>query len=197
MADLSKTHVAVLVTEGYERAELVQPVDALRGAGAVVDIISEQRGPVRGFVHHDPADSVEATMTFDKVNPERYDALLLPGGAFNADAIRAIPHAQRITKAFDDAQKPMAVICHAPWLLIDSGIAAGRTLTSWPSIKTDLINAEANWVDREVVVDGNLVTSRKPDDIPAFNRAFMELIGQSKTQSAGRTGSARTQATRP
>jgi protease I len=196
MADLSKTHVAVLVTEGYERAELVEPVAALRGAGAVVDIISEQRGPVRGFVHHDPADSVEATMTFDEVDPERYDALLLPGGAFNADAIRVIPHAQRITKAFDDAQKPMAVICHAPWLLIDSGVVEGRTLTSWPSIKTDLINADANWVDREVVVDDNLVTSRKPDDIPAFNRAFMELIQQSKTPSAGRTGSARTQAAR-
>jgi protease I len=189
MADLNKTHVAVLITEGYERAELVEPVAALRGAGAVVDIASEQRGPVRAFVHHDPADSVDATMTFDEVNPERYDALLLPGGAFNADAIRVIPHAQRITKAFDDAQKPMAVICHAPWLLIDSGVAAGRTLTSWPSIKTDLINADANWVDREVVVDENLVTSRKPDDIPAFNRAFMEVIRQSKTPSAGRTRS--------
>jgi protease I len=194
MADLSKTHVAVLITEGYERAELVEPVAALRGAGAVVDIISEQRGPVRGFIHHDPADSVEATMTFAEVNPERYDALLLPGGAFNADTIRVIPHAQRITKAFDDAQKPMAVICHAPWLLIDSGVAAGRTLTSWPSIKTDLINADANWVDREVVVDENLVTSRKPDDIPAFNRSFMEVIQQSKTLA--RKGSARTQTAR-
>jgi protease I len=166
----------------------------LRGAGAVVDIASEQRGPVRAFVHHDPADSVDATMTFDEVNPERYDALLLPGGAFNADAIRVIPHAQRITKAFDDAQKPMAVICHAPWLLIDSGVAAGRTLTSWPSIKTDLKNAGANWVDREVVVEENLVTSRKPGDIPAFNRAFMQLIEQNKTQSAASKGSARTQA---
>jgi protease I len=194
MADLSKTHVAVLITEGYERAELVEPVAALRGAGAVVDIISEQRGPVRGFIHHDPADSVEATMTFAEVNPERYDALLLPGGAFNADAIRVIPHAQRITKAFDDAQKPMAVICHAPWLLVDSGVAAGRTLTSWPSIKADLINADANWVDREVVVDDNLVTSRKPDDIPAFNRSFMEVIQQSKTLA--RTGPARTQTAR-
>jgi protease I len=184
MADLSKIHIAVLVTEGYERAELVEPVDALRGAGAVVDIISDQRGPVRGFVHHDPADSVEATMTFDEVQPERYHALLLPGGAFNADTIRVIPHAQRIVKAFDDAQKPMAVICHAPWLLIDSDAVAGRTLTSWPSIKTDLRNAGANWVDREVVVDDNLVTSRKPDDIPSFNRAFMQLIEESKTQSA-------------
>jgi len=188
MANLSNVHVAVLVTEGFEQPELTEPVKALHDAGAVVDIISEKRGPVRGFKHHDPGDSVDATMTFDEAEPDRYDALLLPGGAINADYIRALPQAQRFVKAFDDAQKPMAVICHAPWLLIESGVVDGRTLTSWPSIQTDLKNAGANWVDQEVSVDGNLVTSRKPDDIPAFNREFVRLIEQSKTGQSGRGG---------
>jgi protease I len=189
MANLSNVHVAVLVTEGFEQPELTEPVKALRDAGAVVDIISEKRGPVRGFKHHDPGDSVDATMAFDEAQPDRYDGLLLPGGAINADYIRALPQAQRFVKAFDDAGKPMAVICHAPWLLIDSGVVQGRTVTSWPSIKTDLKNAGANWVDREVNVDGNLVTSRKPDDIPAFNREFMRLIEESKGAQSGQHGS--------
>jgi len=178
MTDLSKKHIAVLVTEGFEQPELTEPVQALRDAGAVVDIVSQQRGPVRGFKHHEPDDTVQANLAFDEARPESYDALLLPGGALNADAIRAIPQAQRFVQAIDRAGKPMAVICHAPWLLIDSGVAKGRTLTSWPSIQTDLKNAGATWVDREVVVDRNLVTSRKPDDIPAFNREFEKLLAQ-------------------
>ena len=180
MADMSNVHVACLATEGYEQAELTEPVKALRDAGAVVDIISEKRGPLRGFKHHDPADSVQADMTFDEAQPEKYDALLLPGGALNADAIRAIPKAQQFVRTMNDAGKPIAVICHAPWLLVSSGIAKGRTLTSWPSIQDDLKNAGAMWVDQEVCVDRNLVTSRKPDDIPAFNREFMRLIGDAK-----------------
>ncbi len=178
MTDLSKKHIAVLVTEGFEQPELMQPVQALRDAGAVVDIVSQQRGPVRGFKHHEPGDTVQANLTFEEARPESYDALLLPGGALNADAIRAIPQAQRFVQAIDRAEKPMAVICHAPWLLIDSSVAKGRTLTSWPSIQNDLKNAGATWVDREVVVDRNLVTSRKPDDIPAFNREFEKLLAQ-------------------
>jgi protease I len=178
MADLSKKHIAVLVTEGFEQPELTEPVQALRDAGAEVDIISQQRGPVRGFKHHEPGDTVQANMSFDEARPESYDGLLLPGGALNADAIRAIPQAQKFVQAIDRAGKPMAVICHAPWLLIDSGVAKGRTLTSWPSIQLDLKNAGAKWVDREVVVDRNLVTSRKPDDIPAFNREFQKLLAQ-------------------
>jgi protease I len=153
-------------------------VKVRRAAGAVVDIISQQRGPVRGFKHHEPGDTVQANLTFDEAKPDAYDALLLPGGALNADAIRALPQAQQFVQAIDRAGKPMAVICHAPWLLIDSGVAKGRTLTSWPSIQTDLENAGATWVDREVVVDRNLVTSRKPDDIPAFNREFHKLLEQ-------------------
>lgn len=177
MADLSKKRIAVLVTEGFEQPELTEPVQALRDAGATVDIISKERGPVRSFKHHDPSDPVQANMTFDEAKPEAYDGLLLPGGAINADTIRAIPQAQTFVQAMDRAGKPMAVICHAPWLLVDSGVAKGRTLTSWPSIRLDLENAGARWVDREVVVDRNLVTSRKPDDIPAFNREFHALLG--------------------
>jgi protease I len=184
MANLSNKHVAVLVTEGFEQPELTEPVKALRDAGAVVDIISEKRGPVRGFNHHDPGDSVQADLTFDEAQPNRYDALLLPGGAINADYIRALEPAQKFVQSFDDAGKPIAVICHAPWLLVDSGVIDGRTVTSWPSIRLDLENAGATWVDREVVVDGNLVTSRKPDDIPAFNREFMQLIQQKTPQTA-------------
>lgn len=185
MADLSKKHIAVLVTEGFEQPELTEPVKALRDAGAVVDIISQSRGPVRGFKHHEPAESVQANMTFDEAKPDAYDAVLLPGGALNADTIRAIPQAQKFVQAMDRAGKPMAVICHAPWLLIDSGVAKGRTLTSWPSIHLDLQNAGATWVDREVVVDRNLVTSRKPDDIPAFNREFSKLLEQGMSSTAG------------
>jgi len=178
MTDLSTKHIAVLVTEGFEQPELIEPVRALRDAGATVDIISEERGPVRAFKHHEPAEPVQATVTFDDARPETYDGLLLPGGALNADAIRAIPQAQRFVQAMNQAGKPIAVICHAPWLLIDSGVVNGRTLTSWPAIQLDLKNAGATWVDREVVVDGNLVTSRKPDDIPAFNREFFKLLEQ-------------------
>jgi deglycase len=184
MANLSNKHVAVLVTEGFEQPELTEPVNALRDAGAVVDIISEKRGPVRGFKHHDPGESVQANLSFDEAQPDRYDALLLPGGALNADYIRALAPAQKFVRAFDDAQKAIAVICHAPWLLVDSGVIEGRTVTSWPSIQEDLKNAGATWVDREVVVDGNLVTSRKPDDIPAFNREFLNLIEQRTPQAS-------------
>lgn len=178
MAQLDNIRVACLATEGYEQAELTEPVKALRDAGARVDIISEKQGALRGFNHHDPADSVEVDKTFDEAQPGDYDALLLPGGAMNADTIRNVEKAQAFVRAFDGAKKPIAVICHAPWLLVETGVAKGRTMTSWPGIQTDLKNAGASWVDREVVVDGNLVSSRKPDDIPAFNREFMKLISK-------------------
>ncbi len=185
--------------EGYEQPELTEPVKALRDAGAVVDIVSQKRGPLRGFKHHEPGDSVQVDLTFDEAQPDTYDAVLLPGGALNADQIRAIPQAQRFVASMNAAGKPMAVICHAPWLLVDTGVAKGRTLTSWPTIQTDLKNAGATWVDREVNVDGNLVTSRKPDDIPAFNREFMRLIEEAKRgsrQAQGRQASGTPQAVR-
>jgi protease I len=179
MADLNNVHVACLVTEGFEEAELTEPVKALKEAGAIVDIISSERGSVRAFKHHDPAGPVPVTRTFTEARPEEYQGLLLPGGVINADTIRTIPEAQAFVKAFAAAGKPMAVICHAPWLLVSTGIARGRQLTSWPSLQDDLRNAGAEWVHREVVVDGQLVTSRKPDDIPAFNREFIRLLGES------------------
>jgi len=168
---------------------------ALRDAGAVVDIISEQRGPVQGFKHHDRADRVTADLAFEEADPERYDALLLPGGALNADAIRMVPQARAFVQTFDRAGKPIAAICHAPWLLISSGIVKGRSLTSYFTIQDDLRNAGADWLDREVVVDRNLVTSRKPDDIPAFNREMLVLFAradertkQAQRQPSGREG---------
>ena len=176
MANLAKVHVACLVTEGYEEAELLEPVKALRDAGAVVDIFSQQRGPLRGFRHHEPAGTVEVDHTFGELRADAYDAVLLPGGAFNADTIRMIFEAQAFVRAMDEAEKPMAVICHAPWLLVSAGLAEGRRLTSYFTIQDDVRNAGALWTDAEVVVDGNLVTSRQPDDIPAFNREFLRLL---------------------
>jgi protease I len=185
MPGLSTIHVACLATEGFEWAELVEPVKALRDAGAVVDIISQERGPVQGFKHHDRAERVTADLTFAEAKPDRYDALLLPGGVINADTIRTIREAREFVKAFDRARKPMAVICHAPWLLISAGVAKGRTLTSYFSIQDDLRNAGADWLDREVVIDGNLVTSRSPDDLPAFNREMLALFAQHSGRSTG------------
>lgn len=186
MPDLHDVHIACLATEGFEEAELTEPIKALQEAGAVVDVISAERGSIRAFKHHDPAGPVPVTKTFAEARPDEYAGLLLPGGVINADAIRTIPEAQAFVKAFDAAGKPMAVICHAPWLLVSSGVARGRRLTSWPSLQDDLRNAGADWVDREVVVDGHLVTSRKPDDIPAFNREFIRLLGESSRTEATR-----------
>ncbi|MBV9439123.1 MAG: type 1 glutamine amidotransferase [Candidatus Eremiobacteraeota bacterium] len=184
MADLQGVHVACLVCEGFEWAELDQPVRALRDAGAVVDVISERRGPVRGFEHHDPNGTVEANLTFDEAQPSRYDALLLPGGALNADLLRTIRQARAFAQAFDREGKPIAAICHAPWVLASAGVVDGRTLTSYYTIADDLRNAGARWVDREVVVDRNLVTARKPSDLPAFQRALARLIGEHRVASA-------------
>lgn len=176
MANLKGKHVAVLAMDGFEEAELTQPVKALRDQGADVRIFSKKPGKIQAFRHHDKSITVDADGTFDELDPSKFDAVLLPGGALNADAIRIEPKAQQFVKRIADEQKPIAVICHAPWLLASTGIARGRTITSWPTLQDDLRNAGAKWVDQEVVVDGNLVTSRKPDDIPAFNREFSRLL---------------------
>ena len=176
MADLSNVHIACLATEGFEEAELRDPVQALRDAGAVVDVISEKREPIRAFQHHDPSKSYDVNLTFDEADPSKYDGVLLPGGVINGDYIRTVASAREFVTAMDKAGKPMAVICHAPWMLVETGIAKGRTLTSWPSLQTDLRNAGATWVDEEVRVDGSLVTSRKPDDLPAFCSRMVELF---------------------
>jgi len=179
MADsLNGYKVAILAVDGFEQAELVEPQKALKAAGARVDVISQKPGQIQGFVHTDMGDKVDVDVTFDQAQPAEYDALVLPGGVVNGDAIRVDAKAQSIVKQFDKAGKPIAVICHGGWLPISSGIVAGRTLTSWPTLQDDIRNAGGTWVDEEVHRDGNLITSRKPDDIPAFNKVIIEALGE-------------------
>jgi protease I len=184
MAQAAKLRVAVIATDGFEEAELTEPVKALRDAGAQVDIIAPHSGSIQGFKHFDKSISVPVDRTLDGADPRDYQAVVLPGGALNADGIRREPMLQEFLRAFDSDQKPMAVICHAPWELISAGLARGRTMTSWPSIQDDIRNAGGNWVDREVVVDGNLITSRKPDDLPAFNRELLQRLTKQHASSA-------------
>lgn len=176
MYDLKKKRVAAIATDGFEERELTEPVKALRDAGALVVIVSTKGEPIQAFQHQQPSIKVAVDTTFDRTSPDGYDAVLLPGGALNADAMRTEPMAQEFVRDMDRRGKPMAVICHAPWLLVSAGLAKGRTLTSWPTIADDIRNAGAEWVDREVVVDRNLVTSRGPKDLPAFNRAMLGLL---------------------
>jgi protease I len=173
--------VAVLAVDGFEQAELVEPKRALAEAGATVHVISAKPGKIQGFKHVDKGDTVDVDSTFDKATADDYDAVVLPGGVVNGDAIRLLPQAQAFVKAADSANKPIAVICHGGWLPVSAGIIKGRTLTSWPSLQDDIRNAGGTWVDREVVEDNNLISSRKPDDIPAFNKA---LIGQLSKRKA-------------
>jgi protease I len=178
MAQLTNLRVAILATDGFEEAELTEPRKALQEAGARTDVISQKSGEIQAFNHHDKSIKVPVDRTFDEARPDEYDAILLPGGALNADTMRVDPKVQGFIKAMSDADKPFAVICHAPWELISAGIASGKTMTSYFTIQDDLKNAGAQWVDREVVVDGNLVSSRQPDDIPAFNREMIGLFAR-------------------
>lgn len=177
---LDGMRVAMLVTEDFEQAELTEPKKALEQAGAQVSIISPKPGKVTGMNHDTKADSFPVDMTLDEANPNDFDALMLPGGALNADNLRIEPKAQNFVKQFDSARKPMAAICHAPWLLVSANILKGRTLTSYHTIQDDIRNAGANWVDQEMVRDGNLVTSRSPKDLGAFNPAMIALFAESK-----------------
>lgn len=170
------TRVAILVTDGFEQAELTGPRDALEKAGIRTAILSREAGRVTGWNHTSPADSFAVDQTFAAANAADYDALLLPGGVVNGDNIRMDEAAQALVRDAAAAGKPIAVICHGPWLLVSAGLVDGRTLTSWPSLADDLRNAGAHWVDRPVVVDGALISSRKPDDIPAFSQALIEAL---------------------
>jgi protease I len=175
-AELDGIRVAALVEQGFEQVELVEPMKALEAAGARVDIVSPRDEKVRGWHHGDWADEMDVDVPLGAADPNLYDALLLPGGVMNPDKLRRNEHAWRFVKAFFATQKPVAAICHAPWLLIDSGVIDGRRLTSYPSLQSDLRNAGADWVDEEVVIDRGLITSRNPRDIPAFSRAFIAEI---------------------
>ncbi|HVT89313.1 MAG TPA: type 1 glutamine amidotransferase domain-containing protein [Tepidisphaeraceae bacterium] len=172
--ELSGKKIAILVENGFEQVEMTEPRKALEEAGAGTDLISPQPRSVKGFQHDSPGDEFDVDVPIDVADARDYDGLVLPGGVANPDRLRMNPAAVKFVQAFVEAGKPIAAICHGPWTLIETGVVKGRKMTSWPSLKTDLRNAGADWVDQEVVTDRGLVTSRKPDDIPAFNRQMIE-----------------------
>ena len=178
---LHSMKVAILVTDGFEQSELTGPRDALRTQGVQTFIISQKPGKVQGFHHHDKADAFDVDEIFAQARPDDYDAVLLPGGVINGDQLRVIPEAQHFVRDMEDAGKPLYVICHGGWLLVSAGLVDGRTMTSWPTLRDDIINAGGDWVDKEVVVDGNWVSSRKPDDIPAFSQKMINLLQQKQS----------------
>lgn len=180
--------VAILVTDGFEQIELLEPRKALDDAGATTQVVSPKENKVKGWNHTEWGKEVGVDVALRSAKAGDFDALLLPGGVMNPDNLRMIAEAVAFVKHFVDAGKPVAAICHGPWTLIEADAVRGHTITSWPSLKTDLKNAGANWVDKEVVRDGNLVTSRKPDDIAAFNREMIQLFAEESEQSkeAGR-----------
>jgi protease I len=182
MADkqLAGKKVAILAADMFERVELEQPRKALEDAGATTEVISIHSGEIKGFDHFDPVNTVKVDKTVEEVSVDDYDALLIPGGVGNPDQLRGDENAVGFVREFAASKKPMAIICHGPWVLIDAGVARGRTLTSWPTVGTDLRNAGATWVDKEVVVDDGIVTSRKPDDIPAFNKKMIEEFAEGR-----------------
>jgi protease I len=173
---LDGAKVAILVADGFEQSEMTEPRKALEAAGAVTKIVSPKNNTVRGWKHHKTADEFNVDIPLSQAAAHEFDALLLPGGVMNPDALRIDEEAVTFVRDFFKAGKPVAAICHGPWTLIEAGAVQGRTLTSWPSLRTDLTNAGAKWVDQEVVVDGNLITSRKPQDLPAFDREMVRLF---------------------
>lgn len=183
--ELKGRRVAVLATDGFEESELTEPVKALKAAGAEVEVVSPRTGEIQGMKHHEKGQKVKVDRALDQAKPDEYSALVLPGGVANPDSLRIEPKAISFIKSFVDSGKPIAAICHGPWTLIDAGGVKGRRVTSWPSLKTDLTNAGAKWEDSEVVTDQGLVTSRKPDDLPAFNRKMVEEFAEGRhTQRA-------------
>jgi protease I len=179
-SELNGKTVAILATNGFEQSELVEPRDALRAAGATTHIVSPESGTIKGWKKKDWGDTVEVDRTLAQADVDDYDALVIPGGQINPDLLRADDDAVRFVRAFFDAGKPIGAICHGPWLLVEAGFARGLRLTSYPSIRTDMVNAGARWVDEEVVVDHGVVTSRRPADLPAFNAKLIEEVGEGR-----------------
>ena len=173
---LEGMRVAILVTDGFEQSEMTEPRKALDNAGADTSLVSPRNGNVRGWKHHSPADRFEVDVPLQQAAAHEYDALVLPGGVVNPDVLRTDEQAVAFVRDFVKAGKPIAAICHGPWTLIEAGGVKGRTMTSWPSLRSDLQNAGANWIDREVVADGPLITSRRPADLPAFCRVLIETL---------------------
>ncbi|KTR82049.1 glutamine amidotransferase [Novosphingobium barchaimii] len=168
--------VLILATDGFEQSELTKPKQALEDAGIETTVASPNDGEIKGWDMTDWGDSVKVDKTLDQVNAADYDALLLPGGQINPDKLRMEEKAVSLVKDFANSGKPVAAICHGPWMLVEADVVKGKTITSWPSIRTDLRNAGANVVDQEVAIDGQFITSRKPDDIPAFSKALIEAV---------------------
>jgi protease I len=183
-SSLKGKKVAILATDGFEQSELLDPRKALDEAGAHTEVIAPAGGKIKGWNHTDWGESVEVDTLLNDANPHDYDALVLPGGVMNPDRLRMDPAAVNFVAQFVATGKPVGAICHGPWTLIETGALKGKTVTSWPSVKTDLKNAGANWVDQEVVTDEQFITSRKPDDIPAFSKALIESIANGGKQKA-------------
>ena len=177
-APLKGRRVAILATDGFEQSELTEPRAALDRAGAKTVVIAPKSGSIKGWKHKEWGDEVAVDLTLDKAKPDDFDALMLPGGVMNPDRLRLVPDAVKFVRSFFEADKPVAAICHAPIMLIEANVLKDRNVTSWPSIQTDIRNAGGKWTDREVVVDRGLVTSRKPDDTPAFNRKMIEEFAE-------------------
>jgi len=180
--NLAGKRVAILATDGFEQSELIEPRNALAGAGASIDIVSLRPGRIQGMRHKEKGDEVEVTRLVAEARAADYDALVLPGGVANPDEMRTHPEAVLFVGDFFRAGKPVGAICHGPWMLAEADVVRGRTLTSWPSLQTDLRNAGADWVDREVVLDDNLVTSRRPSDLPAFCEKLIMLVGVGESE---------------
>ena len=184
MADLANQRIAVLATDGVEQVELTEPIKALKAASAQVSVISPSGGQIQGMNHDDKGDMLAVDHDLAGVSADRFDGLVLPGGVANPDVLRTNPQAVAFVKHFVQAGKPIASICHGPWTLIEADGVRGRRMTSWPSLRTDLRNAGADWEDKSVVVDGKLVTSRKPDDLPDFCREMVALFSAAPAQKA-------------
>ena len=178
--------IAILATDGFEQSELSKPKKALEEAGARTQVVSPAGKKIKGWDKKDWGEEVPVDITLDSADPASYDALLLPGGVMNPDQLRMNPSAVRFVKHFFEHAKPVAAICHGPWMLVEAGAVQGRTVTSWPSLKTDIRNAGGTWVDEEVVLSNGVVTSRKPDDIPAFNRQMIDLFSKGAGSMSGR-----------
>ena len=179
MADkLQGKRIAFLATDMVEQVELTEPWTAVTDEGAAAELVSLEEGEIQGFSHYDKADTFKVDRTVEEARADDYDGLVIPGGVGNPDTMRTDENAVDFVRKFFEQGKPVAVICHGPWMLVEAGVVRGRTVTSWPSLQTDIRNAGGNWVDQEVVVDDGLVTSRKPDDIPAFNRKMIEEFAE-------------------
>jgi len=182
---LTHLRVAILASDGFEQAELLKPRKALEEAGAKTFVIAPKSGKIQGFEHDEKGDKVSVDLTLDQANPDEFDAVLLPGGALNADFLRVEKKAQEFIRSIEQAKKPIAVICHAPWLLVSTGLVKGRTMTSYHTIQDDIRNAGGNWKDKEVVRDRNWISSRQPTDIPAFNREMISLFSEPIAKRVG------------